>query len=168
MDDILEVIGLINWRSHPSGMISWWTVWRKESLLHHFLISKVTSVGNQLFIFQTNVLSLFFRSVSKAPANEKMERPLSTMSEASNYTGASDNTTNAESPAGRVSDAQHLKKATAAGTLGSNILCLQPSRSSKKIHNFGKRSNSIRRNPSAPVIKRNWLYKQVSEVKLTQ
>ncbi|CAG08718.1 unnamed protein product [Tetraodon nigroviridis] len=88
--------------------------------------------------YKTNVLSLFFRSASKAPANEKMERPLSTMSEASNYTGASDNTTNAESPAGR------------------------PSRSSKKIHNFGKRSNSIRRNPSAPVIKRNWLYKQDS------
>uniref|UniRef100_H2V2Z0 Pleckstrin homology domain containing A5 n=1 Tax=Takifugu rubripes TaxID=31033 RepID=H2V2Z0_TAKRU len=70
--------------------------------------------------------------------NEKMERPLSTMSEASNYTGGSENTTNADSPAGR------------------------PSRSSKKIHNFGKRSNSIRRNPSAPVIKRNWLYKQDS------
>eukprot|EP00066_Takifugu_rubripes_P016588 XP_011605854.1 PREDICTED: pleckstrin homology domain-containing family A member 5 isoform X6 [Takifugu rubripes] len=67
-----------------------------------------------------------------------MERPLSTMSEASNYTGGSENTTNADSPAGR------------------------PSRSSKKIHNFGKRSNSIRRNPSAPVIKRNWLYKQDS------
>ncbi|XP_057693478.1 pleckstrin homology domain-containing family A member 5 isoform X11 [Corythoichthys intestinalis] len=32
----------------------------------------------------------------------------------------------------------------------------------KKLHNFGKRSNSIRRNPSAPVIKRNWLYKQDS------
>ncbi|XP_078805457.1 pleckstrin homology domain-containing family A member 5 isoform X24 [Oryzias latipes] len=60
------------------------------------------------------------------------------MSEASNYTGSSDCTTNANSPAGR------------------------PSRSSKKIHNFGKRSNSIRRNPTAPVIKKNWLYKQDS------
>lgn len=139
----------------------------KKDLLHHFLISKVTGVRYQLFIFQTNVLSLFFRSVSKTPANEKMERPLSTMSEASNYTGASDNTTNAESTAGRVSDArQRLKKSntTPTGTFGSNILCLQPSRSSKKIHNFGKRSNSIRRNPSAPVSKRNWLYKQVSKV----
>lgn len=46
-----------------------------------------------------------FRSVSKAPANEKKERPLSTMSEASNYTGGSDYATNPESsPAGRVSD----------------------------------------------------------------
>lgn len=36
-----------------------------------------------------------------------MERPLSTMSEASNYAAGSDNTTNAESPAGRVSDARN-------------------------------------------------------------
>ncbi|XP_078113394.1 pleckstrin homology domain-containing family A member 5-like isoform X3 [Sander vitreus] len=60
------------------------------------------------------------------------------MSEASNYTGGSDYAANPSSPAGR------------------------PSRPSKKIHNFGKRSNSIRRNPNAPVIKRNWLYKQDS------
>uniref|UniRef100_A0A4W6CRI8 Pleckstrin homology domain containing A5 n=1 Tax=Lates calcarifer TaxID=8187 RepID=A0A4W6CRI8_LATCA len=44
----------------------------------------------------------------------------------------------------------------------SFMLYFQPSRPSKKVHNFGKRSNSIRRNPSAPVIKRNWLYKQDS------
>ncbi|XP_069384310.1 pleckstrin homology domain-containing family A member 5-like isoform X19 [Paralichthys olivaceus] len=60
------------------------------------------------------------------------------MSEASNYTGGSDYAANPSSPAGR------------------------PSRPSKKIHNFGKRSNSIRRNPSAPVMKKNWLYKQDS------
>ncbi|XP_067446247.1 pleckstrin homology domain-containing family A member 5-like isoform X6 [Thunnus thynnus] len=60
------------------------------------------------------------------------------MSEASNYTGGLDCAANPSSPAGR------------------------PSRPPKKIHNFGKRSNSIRRNPSAPVIKRNWLYKQDS------
>uniref|UniRef100_A0A3P8RU34 Pleckstrin homology domain containing A5 n=1 Tax=Amphiprion percula TaxID=161767 RepID=A0A3P8RU34_AMPPE len=80
----------------------------------------------------------FIKSASKVPANEKKERPVSTMSEASNYTGGSDYAANPNSPAGR------------------------PSRPSKKIHNFGKRSNSIRRNPSAPVIKRNWLYKQDS------
>nr|XP_046200404.1 pleckstrin homology domain-containing family A member 5-like isoform X7 [Oncorhynchus gorbuscha] len=78
------------------------------------------------------------RSAPKAPANEK-ERPLSTMSsEASNYTGSSDYATHQSSPAAR------------------------PSRSSKKIHNFGKRSNSIRRNPNALVVKSNWLYKQDS------
>lgn len=38
----------------------------------------------------------------------------------------------------------------------------QPSRSSsKKIHNFGKRSNSIKRNLNAPVVKSSWLHKQV-------
>ncbi|KFP89818.1 Pleckstrin homology domain-containing family A member 5, partial [Apaloderma vittatum] len=36
------------------------------------------------------------------------------------------------------------------------------SRSSKKVHNFGKRSNSIKRNPNAPVVRRGWLYKQDS------
>ncbi|KAJ8261868.1 hypothetical protein GJAV_G00159370 [Gymnothorax javanicus] len=60
------------------------------------------------------------------------------MSEASNYTGGSDYSTHPASPAGR------------------------PSRPSKKIHNFGKRSNSIKRNPNAPVIKSSWLYKQDS------
>uniref|UniRef100_A0A669C702 Pleckstrin homology domain containing, family A member 5 n=1 Tax=Oreochromis niloticus TaxID=8128 RepID=A0A669C702_ORENI len=38
----------------------------------------------------------------------------------------------------------------------------QPSRSSRKVHNFGKRSNSIKRNPNAPVVKSSWLYKQDS------
>ncbi|XP_067283099.1 pleckstrin homology domain-containing family A member 5 isoform X16 [Pseudorasbora parva] len=60
------------------------------------------------------------------------------MSEASNYTGGSDYTTHPSSPTTR------------------------PSRSSKKVHNFGKRSNSIKRNPNAPVVKNGWLYKQDS------
>ncbi|XP_033845572.1 pleckstrin homology domain-containing family A member 5-like isoform X3 [Periophthalmus magnuspinnatus] len=38
----------------------------------------------------------------------------------------------------------------------------RPSRSSKKVHNFGKRSNSIKRNVNAPVVKRGWIYKQDS------
>uniref|UniRef100_A0A3P8YPR4 Pleckstrin homology domain containing A5 n=1 Tax=Esox lucius TaxID=8010 RepID=A0A3P8YPR4_ESOLU len=69
----------------------------------------------------------------------KKDRPTSTMSEASNYTGGSDYSTYpGSSPATR------------------------PSRSSKKVHNFGKRSNSIKRNPNAPAVKSNWLYKQDS------
>uniref|UniRef100_A0A8C2YTX5 Pleckstrin homology domain containing A5 n=1 Tax=Chinchilla lanigera TaxID=34839 RepID=A0A8C2YTX5_CHILA len=44
----------------------------------------------------------------------------------------------------------------------NNLLFLQTSRSSKKVHNFGKRSNSIKRNPNAPVVRRGWLYKQDS------
>ncbi|TDH09480.1 hypothetical protein EPR50_G00087260 [Perca flavescens] len=94
-------------------------------------VSSLPSQDNCIFVVNE-------QSASKAPANENKERPLSTMSEASNYTGGSDYAANPSSPAGR------------------------PSRPSKKIHNFGKRSNSIRRNPNAPVIKRNWLYKQDS------
>lgn len=42
----------------------------------------------------------------------------------------------------------------------------QPSRSSsKKIHNFGKRSNSIKRNLNAQVVKSSWLHKQVGNPK---
>lgn len=156
-----------------------------------------------LFLILTDIWLLFIpctkpvvsylslRTVSKAPANEKKERPLSTMSEASNPMGGSDCAANSSSPAGRVSDTQWdkicwpwpltwgreqwrangIRRALYKGlrkmclmdwSHDASALCLQPSRPSKKIHNFGKRSNSIRRNPSAPVIKRNWLYKQVS------
>lgn len=48
----------------------------------------------------------------------------------------------------------------------NSTLFSQQSRPSKKVHNFGKRSNSIKRNPNAPVIKSNWLYKQVRVVHL--
>ncbi|XP_022605392.1 pleckstrin homology domain-containing family A member 5-like isoform X1 [Seriola dumerili] len=75
---------------------------------------------------------------SSRPDTDKKERPMSTMSEASNYTGGSDYSTFPGSPV------------------------TTPSRSSKKVHNFGKRSNSIKRNPNAPVVKSNWLYKQDS------
>ncbi|XP_060759828.1 pleckstrin homology domain-containing family A member 5 isoform X1 [Neoarius graeffei] len=74
----------------------------------------------------------------KTPVTEKKERPTSIMSEASNYTGGSDYVTHPSSPATRQS------------------------RPSKKVHNFGKRSHSIKRNPNAPVVKRSWLYKQDS------
>ncbi|KAG7521837.1 hypothetical protein JOB18_007829 [Solea senegalensis] len=78
------------------------------------------------------------QSASKVPANEKKDPALNIMNDATNSTGGSDYAANPSSPAGR------------------------PSRPSKKIHNFGKRSNSIRRNPGAPVVKKNWLYKQDS------
>lgn len=60
------------------------------------------------------------------------------INEASNYNMASDYTVHPMSPVGRTS------------------------RASKKVHNFGKRSNSIKRNPNAPVVRRGWLYKQDS------
>ncbi|CAK6961609.1 pleckstrin homology domain-containing family A member 5-like isoform X2 [Scomber scombrus] len=94
-------------------------------------VSGLPSQDNCIFVVNE-------QTASQVPANEKKERPLSTMSEASNYTGGLDCAANPSSPAGR------------------------PSRPPKKLHNFGKRSNSIRRNPSAPVMKRNWLYKQDS------
>ncbi|XP_058883680.1 pleckstrin homology domain-containing family A member 5-like isoform X4 [Acipenser ruthenus] len=75
---------------------------------------------------------------SKMQSHEKKDRPVSSISEASNYTMASEYGTHPGSPLARAS------------------------RSLKKIHNFGKRSNSIKRNPNAPVLKRNWLYKQDS------
>ncbi|XP_056133710.1 pleckstrin homology domain-containing family A member 5-like isoform X2 [Lampris incognitus] len=83
-------------------------------------------------------------------SGEKKDRPMSTMSEASNYTGGSDYSTFPGSPA------------TTNTTTNTTTSSARPSRSSKKIHNFGKRSNSIKRNPNAPVVKSNWLYKQDS------
>lgn len=71
-------------------------------------------------------------------SEEKKERPISMINEASNYNMASDYAVHPMSPVGRTS------------------------RASKKVHNFGKRSNSIKRNPNAPVVRRGWLYKQDS------
>ncbi|XP_035203571.1 pleckstrin homology domain-containing family A member 5 isoform X13 [Oxyura jamaicensis] len=71
-------------------------------------------------------------------SEEKKERPVSMLSEATNYNLTSDYAAHPMSPVGRTS------------------------RSSKKVHNFGKRSNSIKRNPNAPVVRRGWLYKQDS------
>ncbi|XP_040420068.1 pleckstrin homology domain-containing family A member 5 isoform X8 [Cygnus olor] len=71
-------------------------------------------------------------------SEEKKERPVSMLGEATNYNLTSDYAAHPMSPVGRTS------------------------RSSKKVHNFGKRSNSIKRNPNAPVVRRGWLYKQDS------
>ncbi|XP_029103153.1 pleckstrin homology domain-containing family A member 5 isoform X9 [Scleropages formosus] len=107
-------------------------------------VSGLPSQDNCIFVVNEHlncgklIHPMLNRPVQKVPAHERKERPLSTMSEVSNYTGGSDHTTHTSSPAGR------------------------PSRSSKKVHNFGKRSNSIKRNPNAPVVKSGWLYKQDS------
>ncbi|XP_034638010.1 pleckstrin homology domain-containing family A member 5 isoform X9 [Trachemys scripta elegans] len=78
------------------------------------------------------------RTAATMTSEEKKERTVSTISDASNYNLTSDYAVHPVSPVGRTS------------------------RSSKKVHNFGKRSNSIKRNPNAPVIRRGWLYKQDS------
>ncbi|XP_059791380.1 pleckstrin homology domain-containing family A member 5 isoform X8 [Balaenoptera ricei] len=78
------------------------------------------------------------QAVTTMTSDEKKERPISMISEASNYNTTSDYAGHPVSPVGRTS------------------------RASKKVHNFGKRSNSIKRNPNAPVVRRGWLYKQDS------
>ncbi|XP_068415899.1 pleckstrin homology domain-containing family A member 5 isoform X2 [Eschrichtius robustus] len=78
------------------------------------------------------------QTVTTMTSDEKKERPISMINEASNYNTTSDYAVHPVSPVGRTS------------------------RASKKVHNFGKRSNSIKRNPNAPVVRRGWLYKQDS------
>ncbi|XP_063094371.1 pleckstrin homology domain-containing family A member 5 isoform X2 [Cavia porcellus] len=78
------------------------------------------------------------QAVATMTSEEKKERPISMINEASNRNVTSDYAMHPMSPVGRTS------------------------RSSKKVHNFGKRSNSIKRNPNAPVVRRGWLYKQDS------
>ncbi|XP_006866076.1 PREDICTED: pleckstrin homology domain-containing family A member 5-like isoform X1 [Chrysochloris asiatica] len=78
------------------------------------------------------------QAVANMTSDEKKERPISMINEASNYSMTSDYAVHPMSPVGRTS------------------------RTSKKVHNFGKRSNSIKRNPNAPVVRRGWLYKQDS------
>ncbi|KAM5333785.1 pleckstrin homology domain-containing family A member 5 isoform 1-T1 [Glossophaga mutica] len=78
------------------------------------------------------------QTVPTMTSEEKKERPISMINEASNYNMTSDYAVHPLSPVGRTS------------------------RASKKVHNFGKRSNSIKRNPNAPVVRRGWLYKQDS------
>ncbi|XP_042191881.1 pleckstrin homology domain-containing family A member 5 isoform X12 [Callorhinchus milii] len=94
-------------------------------------VTGLTSQENCIFVMNEE-------AAATMASQERKERPVSVVSEVSNYTMASEMTLVPMSPVGRSS------------------------RSSKKIHNFGKRSNSIKRNANAPVIKRGWLYKQDS------
>uniref|UniRef100_A0A8C3UKI3 Pleckstrin homology domain containing A5 n=1 Tax=Catharus ustulatus TaxID=91951 RepID=A0A8C3UKI3_CATUS len=88
---------------------------------------------------QDNCIFVVNEQTAAAMSSEdKKERPVSMICEATNYNLASDYAAHPMSPVGRTS------------------------RSSKKVHNFGKRSNSIKRNPNAPVVRRGWLYKQDS------
>ncbi|XP_073477488.1 pleckstrin homology domain-containing family A member 5 isoform X7 [Aquarana catesbeiana] len=59
-----------------------------------------------------------------------------------------------------TSDTSNCNAPTTTGNPASPIS--RSSRSSGKVHNFGKRSNSIKRNPNAPVIMRGWLYKKAN------
>ncbi|MEQ2200792.1 Pleckstrin y domain-containing A member 5, partial [Xenoophorus captivus] len=60
-------------------------------------VSDLPSQDNCIFVVNE-------QTASKVPANEKKERPISTMSEAYNNTPISDCAANSNSPAGRVSN----------------------------------------------------------------
>ncbi|XP_034382117.1 pleckstrin homology domain-containing family A member 5-like isoform X1 [Cyclopterus lumpus] len=113
-------------------------------------VSGVPSQDNCIFV--VNEQPAPQASSEQSSSSDKKERPMSTMSEASNYTGGSDYSTFPGSPATTVTTA----------TTTTSTSSTRPSRCSKKIHNFGKRSNSIKRNPNAPMVRSNWLYKQDS------
>ncbi|XP_029681276.1 pleckstrin homology domain-containing family A member 5 isoform X10 [Takifugu rubripes] len=110
-------------------------------------VSGVPSQDNCIFV--VNEQPAPKASSEQGSNTDQKERPTSTMSEASNYTGGSDYSNFPGSPNPAV--------ATTTTTTST-----RPSRSSKKVHNFGKRSNSIKRNLNAPVVKSSWLYKQDS------
>lgn len=74
-----------------------------------------------------------------------------------------------ERPGGRVSARSHAARRAVVETgcwgspraLSASSPPLQASRPSRKGIAFGKRSNSMKRNPNAAVTKSGWLYKQV-------
>ncbi|XP_064140597.1 pleckstrin homology domain-containing family A member 5 isoform X23 [Loxodonta africana] len=91
------------------------------------------------------------QTITTMTSEEKKERPISMINEASNYSMTSDYAVHPVSPVGRK-----ILWSIRSKCKFSN----KTSRASKKVHNFGKRSNSIKRNPNAPVVRRGWLYKQ--------
>lgn len=107
-------------------------------------------------------LDMSSKAGSKRPANS------SNSSEPSNHTMVTE--VAPERPGGRVRAQVHMaQRATTEQTgsvgppraLSSSSPPLQASRSSRKGIAFGKRSNSMKRNPNAAVTKSGWLYKQV-------
>ncbi|XP_078530161.1 pleckstrin homology domain-containing family A member 5 isoform X2 [Lissotriton helveticus] len=85
------------------------------------------------------------QTASTMASQEKKERPPTMVTEAVYYNRTPDSAAPPLSPLG-------VRDSALEGDPSS--------RPSKKVHNFGKRSNSIKRNPNAPVIRRSWLYKQ--------
>lgn len=102
------------------------------------------------------------------------KRPATVPSEPSNHTMVSE--VPPERPAARVGTRSCAARQAAAETgfrgppqgLSCSSSPLQTSRSSRKGIAFGKRSNSMKRNPNAAVTKSGWLYKQVPEPCLSQ
>uniref|UniRef100_A0A8C4U4W9 Pleckstrin homology domain containing A6 n=1 Tax=Falco tinnunculus TaxID=100819 RepID=A0A8C4U4W9_FALTI len=100
------------------------------------------------------------------------KRPTTITSEPTNHTMVSEGPP--ERPGGRVGARSRAARQAAVETgcrgsprgLSGSSPPLQASRSSRKGIAFGKRSNSMKRNPNAAVTKSGWLYKQVLEALL--
>ncbi|XP_040472527.1 pleckstrin homology domain-containing family A member 6 isoform X10 [Falco naumanni] len=96
------------------------------------------------------------------------KRPTTITSEPTNHTMVSEGPP--ERPGGRVGARSRAARQAAVETgcrgsprgLSGSSPPLQASRSSRKGIAFGKRSNSMKRNPNAAVTKSGWLYKQAS------
>uniref|UniRef100_A0A669ECQ9 PH domain-containing protein n=1 Tax=Oreochromis niloticus TaxID=8128 RepID=A0A669ECQ9_ORENI len=66
-------------------------------------------------------------------------------------------------PAGEQLSSTTVSEASTAITSSTvDTSASKGSRSSGKVHSFGKREQSIKRNPNVPVVVRGWLYKQDS------
>ncbi|CAK6954504.1 pleckstrin homology domain-containing family A member 7-like isoform X1 [Scomber scombrus] len=67
-------------------------------------------------------------------------------------------------PGGELLSSTTVSEASTAITSSTvdNPSASKGSRSSAKVHNFGKREQAIKRNPNVPVVVRGWLYKQDS------
>ncbi|XP_052008092.1 pleckstrin homology domain-containing family A member 7-like isoform X2 [Xyrauchen texanus] len=67
-------------------------------------------------------------------------------------------TQTAARPSSTISEASTTVTSSTVDTTSGS----KGSRSSARVHSFGKRDNAIKRNPSVPVVVRGWLYKQDS------
>uniref|UniRef100_A0AAQ4RWW1 Pleckstrin homology domain containing, family A member 7a n=1 Tax=Gasterosteus aculeatus aculeatus TaxID=481459 RepID=A0AAQ4RWW1_GASAC len=65
-------------------------------------------------------------------------------------------------PVGEQLSSTTISEASTAITSSTVDTTSKGSRSSGKVHNFGKREQAIKRNPNVPVVVRGWLYKQDS------
>lgn len=124
-------------------------------------VEKHSSADSALLLCRRLTLDMSSKAGSK--------RPATITSEPSNHAMVSE--VPPERPGGRVGARSRAARQTAAGMgcrgppwgLSGSSPPLQASRSSRKGIAFGKRSNSMKRNPNAAVTKSGWLYKQVPE-----
>ncbi|XP_072212105.1 pleckstrin homology domain-containing family A member 6 isoform X3 [Excalfactoria chinensis] len=136
---------------------------RRNTFLHP-VTGQLPEENSKLDV-QKQTLDMSSKAGSKRLANSS-----SSSSEPSNHTMVTE--VAPERPGGRVRARVHVaqrattEQMTGSGgpprALSSSSPPLQASRSSRKGIAFGKRSNSMKRNPNAAVTKSGWLYKQAS------